>query len=345
MIQALDEVKEFIKVSGLPYVTSPMGKSAVDETLPNYSGIYAGSASSPEVKELVENSDLVLTVGSIKSDFNTSGFTYRVSQLHSIDFHSNTTIVKFSEYPGVRMNGVLLNLAKKLKEGNIKLNIISTPKVENVIPEEELKTETITHAWLWPRLGHWLESGDIIVTETGTANFGIMGTSFKPGVKAINQYLWGSIGYATGAAQGAAQAAKEHGIKRTILWTGDGSFQLTAQAISTMLRNNLSAIVFVICNKGYTIERYIHGMDAGYNDVQEWRYATIPDAFGAKEGQSKSYSVKTKKEFDALLADSEFSSGESKLLRFVEVHMEMKDAPLLMQVTSEAAAKGIESTP
>lgn len=40
------------------------------------------------------------------------------------------------------------------------------------------------------------------------------------------------------------------GIKRTILFTGDGSFQLTAQEVSTMLRNKLNPIIFVICNNG-----------------------------------------------------------------------------------------------
>jgi pyruvate decarboxylase len=338
-------VKDLIKASGLPVVTSPMGKGAVDEDTPTYCGIYAGSASHPAVKERVESSDLVLTIGSIKSDFNTSGFTYQVSQLHSIDFHSYHVKVAYSEYPGVRMNGVLERLAKILAKGDVKLNIVPGPVIDTAIPEEKenTKSEIISHAWLWPRFGQWVDSGDIIVTETGTSNFGIMETRFPADVMAINQYLWGSIGYATGAVQGAALAAKEHGKKRTMLWTGDGSFQLTAQAIATMLRNELSPIIFVICNKGYTIERFIHGMNAGYNDVQEWRYKDLPAAFGAKEGQAKSYVVKTKSEFEKLLADEEFKSPESKVLRFVEVHMEMEDAPYLMKATSEAAAKNNSS--
>lgn len=334
-------VKELIKASGLPVVTSPMGKGAVDEDTPTYCGIYAGSASHPAVKERVESSDLVLTIGSIKSDFNTSGFTYQVSQLNSIDFHSYHVKVAYSEYPGVRMNGVLDRVSKALTEQKIKLNIVPGPKVGPAIPDEKIdkKSEVITHAYLWPRFGDWVDSGDIIVTETGTSNFGIMETRFPANVQAINQYLWGSIGYATGAVQGAALAAQELGRNRTILWTGDGSLQLTAQAIATMLRNDIAPIIFCICNQGYTIERFIHGMHAGYNDVQEWRYKDLPAAFGAKEGQSKTYVVKTRTEFEDLLADDEFKAAGNKVLRFVEVHMEMEDAPYLMKATSEAAAK------
>jgi pyruvate decarboxylase len=123
----------------------------------------------------------------------------------------------------------------------------------------------------------------------------------------------------------------------------DGSFQLTAQSIATMLRNNLAPILFIICNQGYTIERFIHGMKAEYNDVQEMRYKELPFAFGAKEGQSKSYVVKTKQDFEGLFADEEFSDPKSKVLRVVEVYMKWDDAPELMKATSAAAAKGVDA--
>jgi len=162
-------------------------------------------------------------------------------------------------------------------------------------------------------MGQWLQPHDIVITETGTANFGVWETRFPKDVTAISQVLWGSIGYATGACQGAALAAKEiaeNGVKhRTILFTGDGSFQLTAQEVSTMLRNGLNPIIFVICNDGYTIERWIHGFEAAYNDVQNWRYKDLVPAFGAKEGSYKSYQIYTKSELDGLFADKEFNDA------------------------------------
>jgi len=44
-----------------------VGKGAVNETHPNYGGVYAGEGSQPEVKERVEASDLILTIGAIKA--------------------------------------------------------------------------------------------------------------------------------------------------------------------------------------------------------------------------------------------------------------------------------------
>lgn len=47
-----------------------MGKAVMDETSPRYGGCYIGENSLPAVKELVEKSDLVLSIGGLKSDFN-----------------------------------------------------------------------------------------------------------------------------------------------------------------------------------------------------------------------------------------------------------------------------------
>ena len=238
--RVLQEVHDLVSKTGLPVFVTPMGKGAVDETLPAYGGVYAGTASQPGVAERVESSDLVLTVGALKSDFNTAGFSYRTSQLNSIDFHSTHCVVKYSEYPGVKMRGVLRKVIDRVDVS--KLAKAETPGIVNAVKENEDPSPTITQAWFWPRVGEYLAEGDIVVTETGTSNFGIWETKFPAGVTGVTQVLWGSIGWSVGAAQGAALAAKDMGMeneRRTILFVGDGSFQLTAQEVSTMLRHRL----------------------------------------------------------------------------------------------------------
>lgn len=84
---------------------------------------------------------------------------------------------------------------------------------------------------------------------------------------------------------GAALAAKEKGDRRVILFTGEGSWMLSIQEISTLVRQvscscthapsrrdsnrrptdysqGLKPICIVINNKGYAIERRIHGEKA-----------------------------------------------------------------------------------
>ena len=336
--RVIDEVHELIEKSGLPTFVAPMGKGAVNESLPNYGGVYAGSGSNAGVAERVESSDLVLSVGAIKSDFNTAGFSYRVSQLASIDFHSTYTRVRYSEYPGVCMLGVLKKVTANLQTS--KLNVQSSPSVSNTIQSKDLaihSNQPITHDWLWPRVGQWLRPSDIVITETGTANFGIWETRFPKGVTALSQVLWGSIGYSVGACQGAALAAKETGSRRTVLFVGDGSFELTVQEVSTMIRHDLNPIIFVICNHGYTIERYIHGMDAGYNDIQEWKYTELVNVFGGVEGKHKTYQVRTKQEAEDLFQDEAFATGQH--MQLVELHMPKEDAPAALKITARISAE------
>ncbi|KAK0610490.1 thiamine diphosphate-binding protein [Bombardia bombarda] len=339
--RVLGEVQDLIDKTEIPVFVTPMGKGAFNESSPNYGGVYAGSGSHPDVAALVEGSDLVLSIGSLKSDFNTSGFSYRTSQLNTIDFHSTHCQVRYSEYPGVKMRGVLRKIADRVDV--LKLSKSPMAKVENQVAQNMDDSKTITQAWFWPRLGEYLREGDIVVTETGTPNFGIWETKFPPGVTGVTQVFWGSIGWAVGAAQGAALGARDAAQdKRTILFVGDGSFQLTAQEVSTMIRHGLRVTVFLINNDGFTIERWIHGMDEAYNDISMWNYTAIPAAFGASEKQASSFVIKTKEELEKLLTDKTFN--EAKGLQFVEVFMPREDAPRGLKITTEISARNIART-
>jgi indolepyruvate decarboxylase len=67
---------------------------------------------------------------------------------------------------------------------------------------------------------------------------------------------------------------------------------LTAQELSTILRNDFKPFIFLINNRGYTIERAILGKNARYNDVANWRYADLPSVF-CRESSAECYTVAT----------------------------------------------------
>ena len=76
---------------------------------------------------------------------------------------------------------------------------------------------------------------------------------------------------------------------------------------------------FLICNDGYTIERYIHGMDAAYNDIQPWKFKDLLDVFGADPDNSKTFQIRTKSELNQLLSDEEFAAAKYIQVRQDEV--------------------------
>ncbi|KAM3517399.1 hypothetical protein NHJ13051_009021 [Beauveria bassiana] len=334
--RVLSEVHDLIAKTNLPVFVTPMGKSAINEDHSNFGGVYAGEGSQPySVKKFVESSDLILSIGTLQSDFNTAGFSFRTSKLNVIDLHSDHCIIHYSTYPGARMKGVLRRLNDAMEPS--KLSVTQALAFKNEVQENDDGTPTITQAWFWPRVGEFFAKDDIVVTETGTANFGIWSSKFPSGVTALSQVLWGSIGWSVGAAQGACMAAKDMGSKRrTILFVGDGSFQLTAQELSTMIRHGLKPIIFLLNNDGYTIERYIHGMDAEYNDINGWNYTALVDVMGGSNTAAK-HVVKTKSELEKLLTDSTFNSADG--LQFVEVIMPRDDAPSALITTAQASAR------
>lgn len=336
--RALDEVQALVQKSGFPTFVSPMGKGSVDETSPNFVGVYAGKGSLDHARARMESSDLVLSIGGIKSDVNTAGFSYPPT-LNTIDFHSKSIDVRGSHYPGVGMKGVLRKVADRLDDITTEWD----PSPASIIPDDSRTSldPAITHAWFWSGIGHWLRENDIVITETGTASFGIWETRFPRGARSISQTLWGSIGYTVGACQGAALAAQEIARsksfnRRTILFVGDGSFQFTVQELSTMIRKKLTPIIFVICNNGYTMERYVHGWEADYNDIQPWKHRNLLDTFGGEKDQFRTYSVATKSELSDLCKNEEFSSAN--VLQFVELHMPMDDCPFALKLAGAASA-------
>lgn len=64
--RVLPEVHALLNKLKIPVYVTPMGKGAVDETHANYGGVYAGEGSDSAVKEQVEASDLILTIGALK---------------------------------------------------------------------------------------------------------------------------------------------------------------------------------------------------------------------------------------------------------------------------------------
>lgn len=82
--------------------------------------------------------------------------------------------------------------------------------------------------------------------------------------------------------------------RQVITVVGDGSFQMTAEEVSQMVRYRVPIIIFLINNKGYTIEVEIH--DGLYNRIQNWDYALLVQAFNSSDGEAKGFRVSTGRE-------------------------------------------------
>ncbi|KAH0831667.1 Pyruvate decarboxylase isozyme 2 [Fonsecaea pedrosoi] len=310
--------RELAELTQFPCYSTPLSKGVIDETLPYYSGLYNGKVSFPGVAEGIESSDLVLNLGPLLSDSNTGGFTREIKDEHLVLLGHDSCQVKTQNFGGVHFLPILKKIVSELKANPQKYDLprpTKAPRIKTPILND-LKSGEIKQSYVWQRLGRFLRSDDILLVESGTAQFGMPDATFPPNIKYITQTFWSSIGFTVGACLGAMVAVKElNAPGRIVLIVGEGSLQMTVQEIGSYIRYGFKPIIFVINNNGYAIERAIHGPKQGYNDVSMmWDYQKMLDFFGAREDngvKAKSRATKTVEELEAVLSDDDFASGNS----------------------------------
>ena len=74
-----------VEATGLPFATMFMDKTALDETHPQYIGMYDGRIMNPEIREFIEGCDCVLNLGALWSDLNTGAFTANIDPARMIE--------------------------------------------------------------------------------------------------------------------------------------------------------------------------------------------------------------------------------------------------------------------
>jgi indolepyruvate decarboxylase len=272
---ALEPLKQFLHQSNIPYATTPMDKAVISEAHPNYLGIYNGMSSSPSsLKATVESADLVLDIGGVVfEDFNTTFWTDNIAQAKLLTLGDQFVRMGNTIFTGVVLSDILNGLAKRVSP----TSKLSTANPQAQIPLVGAPTDPTSSDNFYPRLQKMLRSGDVLVVETGTCIMHTTPMTLPDGVGFQTQTLWGSIGWATPAAEGVCMANKKG---RTILVTGDGSHQLTANEIGVMGRYGIKPIIFVLNNNIFGVENVLSEIGPSYDELAKWTYSQIPGAMG-----------------------------------------------------------------
>jgi indolepyruvate decarboxylase len=257
------------------------------------------------------------------TDFNSGVFTGRLDPFKTITIGHHDAQVNGKAYASVEMDELLAELARRSPECDWNTPK-TTPSAEPIVGGGE---DPISAEALYPQWANFLKPGDILLAESGTASIGLVSAFMPQGATFHNQTLWGSIGWATLAAFGAAVAAPD---KRVVLVTGDGAHQLTAQEISQFGRRGLKPIVFLLNNDGYLIERmFCKNPAIAYDDLAPWRYAELPRVFGCADWLTAR--ATTCGELDAALDNATNSNTGF----YIEVVTDANAAPALMVTMSD----------
>lgn len=320
------ELEQFVNQTHIPVAQLSLGKGAFNEENEHYLGIFDGSIAEENVKNYVNQSDAILNIGAKLTDSATAGFSFEfdiddVVMINHNYFKMNETISEQVALPHL-IKG-LMSISYKNKS---EFPMYQRPKEHDY----QVDHEPLTQATYFKMMQDFLQLDDILIAEQGSSFFGAYDLSLYKDNTFIGQPLWGSIGYTLPATLG-TQIAAPH--RRNVLLIGDGSLQLTVQSLSTMIRQQLKPIIFVVNNDGYTVERLIHGMKEPYNDIHMWDYKALPAVFGGDNVVV--HDVNTSHE---LKETFEKINAHSDCMHFVEVKMAIEDAPAKLSDIAKAFA-------
>ena len=310
--------------------TMMLGKTVLDESHPQFIGLYQGDRSRDYVRRRIETADCVLELGALPTDFNTGGFTVQLPEERTITANIRSVKIKHHIYPEVALGDFILGLADRVaRRDPASLDIESASGGcvhRRTISFQPDLSRPLTIRRFFDRVSHFLPPGAVVIAETGVALFSAAETLMPEGATFIGQTFYGSIGYTVGATLGACMAAPD---RRVVLFVGDGSFQVTCQDLSTMIRHGLRPVVFLLNNDGYTIERVI--CDRSYNDIQPWSYHRLPEIFGG----GLAFDVSTEGQLEEALVHA----AESDRLVFIEVHTDRLDCSESLRRAGETMAR------
>ena len=324
------EFERFLEGTGLPFVTRMLGKAVLSEQHPRFLGLFEGDRSRPYVRERIAKADCLLQLGALLTDFNTGGFSTDLDPAKMISANIRSVKIRHHHYENVQLHDFLVGLAGRLAKREpetLEITCAAQSCVHrSTAPFLAVAEQPLTIQRFFDRISHFVQEQAMVLAETGVSLFSAAEMLLPDQATFIGQTFYGSIGYTVGATLGACTAAPD---RPALLFVGDGSFQVTCQDLSTMIRNQLRPVIFLINNDGYTIERVI--TDRSYNDIQPWAYHRLVEVFGGGLGLD----VRTEGELEAALAAAASAPG----LVFIEIHTGRLDCPESLLRAGQSMAK------
>jgi pyruvate decarboxylase len=333
-----NEVDEFVRLTGLPAMSYASGKGVVEEERESW------SRKLPNTTEYSKDADVVLIFGPLLSDTNTARWSTipeaQTTVMFNLDFvevlshPTSRDTINEAVWQDMRSKEVLQALLKKAATNKLPStkDIISNDgqQTSSSPPRTTKSSDLITQDALWPELSSYLRTDDALLFANGTPLIGGRSMALQQRSHVIASGIWNAIGSLLPAAQGVAAAKRDHDLPgRTIIFEGDGSLQVTVQAISDIIRYRLDVTIVIANNGGYTYERWLNGMEAEYNDVPPWRYTEAASFFGAKldDPTYPIYARRIENWGELLEVLEDEKTGDGKGLKIIDVVMDPKDVP------------------
>lgn len=315
----------FAERSNIPVATTLLSKSVVDERHPLFAGIYSGASSKEVTRKIIEDSDCLLMFGVMLTDmalcFRPAKFKKRQVVSCSLDglrIRNHTfTNIQFSDF---------CNSLFKLDVDKKTLPLM--PEIKDKIVFEPKSDTKITTSRLFQKIDSILNKNIAIVADIGDSLFGAADLTVHHRNHFLSPAFYTSMGSAIPGALGVQTAMPDI---RPIVIVGDGAFQMSCTELSTIVKNKLNPIVFVLNNDGFTTERFL--LDGDFNNVHGWDYHNITSVIKGGKG----WFVNTEESLEEAVKNA----LDSKELSVINVRVDRRDVSLCLKRMTEALSKRV----
>ena len=166
-LQAVKDLEALLAADVVPHATLMWGKSLLDESSPNFLGIYAGSASAEPVRTAIEQAPVLVTAGVVFTDMVSGFFSQRIDPTKTIDVAQYQSSVAGQVFAPLEMGAALEALSGILVRRGISSPPVA-PLPDNRAIEAPKKNQAITQRALWDRLCAALTPGNVVLADQGT---------------------------------------------------------------------------------------------------------------------------------------------------------------------------------
>ena len=301
----------------IPFASMLSSKSLLPEFHPQFAGIYQGGWSRETVRRQVEDSDCLLSLGVWMTDLDTGLFSVNFDESRVVSAGGGRVRIGPRVYDGVQLGDFIRALSAALRPRSYLESHPAPGRTFKPVFAPRPACE-LTAPRLYECLDGFLDDDMVLLAEPGDSFCAAPEFTIEEAENFIVQTYYAAIGYCTPAALGVGLARPG---KRPVVLTGDGALQMTAQELSTLIRQRCPAIVVVVNNDGYLVERELHE-DGAYNDLQMWRYAELPRTFDPTGTAAVGVRVATEEELVAALAAAKRDKDK---LHLIEAWLPQRD--------------------
>ena len=293
------KVADLVNRSGIPVVTSLLGRGLLaDEDVP-LAGTYIGIAGERRVTELVEGSDALLLLGVILSDGNFGVSRKHIDLRKTIQALDQRVTLGYHTYSDMPLPDVVdALLARELPPRSPPAPVAHAypcgmPGDDAAIAPNDIAAALNDLIAGGEDVPISADVGDCLFTALDVRNTALVAPAY-----------YATMGFAVPAALG-MQAA---GGRRPFVLVGDGAFQMTGWELGNCRRYGWDPIVIVFNNRRWEM---LHAFqpESAFSDLDDWHFADMASSLGGDGVR-----VTTRRELQAALARAVRTRGRFQLI-------------------------------